>query len=744
RLAGVHLPTPPHVRSPRGRRHGFLCVPFLAAGPGLLSGLRAALAGVASSAVYIGQAEPSSGGATLDGGSPAGASVGRGLSAAAVAARPGLDQPAAVQEGGHRESERELFAVSSFPCHFTEPQLAGRQCEWLTATVRQRTAANWIAEFCDRPGNEFFCKTRTTSGTASTSLDWARRLPNYHRAMKLLLDGPGTAGLGQRRPAAGDSAAECRAAGMPQMVAKWMLGHFGVFCRRVFCEKQRVLPVVVKRFPGLSDIPGEATVKVYCPRCMEVYVPNSSRHLHVDGAYFGTGFPHLLFLSHPECRPKPPANQFAPSLYGFKIHPLAYQLQQAAAAAPSGSTATPASAPAATPGRQPKYRIASVGHAVQPAQRAPAPAVAASGCPGRPPCRGGNRVLASLTTALVDGLNSGWIKLVEDLNSALKEMGDVENWARSMERDMRRLRSCAWALESAYAEHATGAGPSAAALQKPAASPAPRSSGRRRPSPEPAASSLKPAIVRALRRSRRSCLGGRPIPLRRRFIRRLPPLQSSATSTTTTVSRRPSTGSETTTSETDSARLGADCPAVPHCGFSRDCSGRRRRPCLLRVCASATPDDVDNRRVGWRIAASSVTRLALVSSAMAGALLCLLVHLRQQPSVPPSSSRSQSGTGWLAALRPFGRACTSLASCCLALLLLLLHSAALARRRLLLCLRAGRRDLRGEDLLLLGAGPRPAMHCRLDRRGQTVRAGSVYRAQASVRDIICCTSSSPL
>uniref|UniRef100_A0A1I8IUW1 DUF1996 domain-containing protein n=1 Tax=Macrostomum lignano TaxID=282301 RepID=A0A1I8IUW1_9PLAT len=96
-----------HVYSRRRAvAHGFLCVPFLAAGPGLLSGLRAALAGVASSAVYIGQAEPSSGGAH----------TGRRLACRRLRwarlvgcrsrGRPGLDQPAAVQEGGHRVRER--------------------------------------------------------------------------------------------------------------------------------------------------------------------------------------------------------------------------------------------------------------------------------------------------------------------------------------------------------------------------------------------------------------------------------------------------------------------------------------------------------------------------------------------------------------------------------------------------------------------------------------------------------------
>uniref|UniRef100_T1I5E7 Casein kinase II subunit beta n=1 Tax=Rhodnius prolixus TaxID=13249 RepID=T1I5E7_RHOPR len=82
----------------------------------------------------------------------------------------------------------------------------------------------------------------------------------------------------------------------------------------------------------LSDVPGEAMVKSYCPKCMDVYTPKSSRHHHTDGAYFGTGFPHMLFMVHPEYRPKRPTTQFVPRLYGFKIHPLAYQIQQQAAA----------------------------------------------------------------------------------------------------------------------------------------------------------------------------------------------------------------------------------------------------------------------------------------------------------------------------------------------------------------------------------------------------------------------------
>ena len=71
---------------------------------------------------------------------------------------------------------------------------------------------------------------------------------------------------------------------------------------------------------GLSDVPGEAMVKLYCPKCMDVYTPKSSRHHHTDGAYFGTGFPHMLFMVHPEYRPKRSPNQFVPRLVNYTLY----------------------------------------------------------------------------------------------------------------------------------------------------------------------------------------------------------------------------------------------------------------------------------------------------------------------------------------------------------------------------------------------------------------------------------------
>lgn len=85
----------------------------------------------------------------------------------------------------------------------------------------------------------------------------------------------------------------CSRAGIQQMSEKYELGHFGC-CPRTNCDQARTLPV------GLSDIPGEDTVKLFCPSCLDVYVPPNSRFQTVDGAFFGRTFGSLFLLTFPE------------------------------------------------------------------------------------------------------------------------------------------------------------------------------------------------------------------------------------------------------------------------------------------------------------------------------------------------------------------------------------------------------------------------------------------------------------
>ncbi|KAF2276044.1 uncharacterized protein EI97DRAFT_433456 [Westerdykella ornata] len=78
--------------------------------------------------------------------------------------------------------------------------------------------------------------------------------------------------------------------GIQHMAEKYELQHFGT-CPRVHCNSCKVLPV------GLNDSPGHETVKLFCPSCLDVYTPPNSRFQAVDGAFFGTTFGSLFFMT---------------------------------------------------------------------------------------------------------------------------------------------------------------------------------------------------------------------------------------------------------------------------------------------------------------------------------------------------------------------------------------------------------------------------------------------------------------
>ena len=98
--------------------------------------------------------------------------------------------------------------------------------------------------------------------------------------------------------------------GLAMMKEKYMLSAFS-YCPRVLCERHNVLPI------GVSEELSTSRVKVYCPRCQDVYIPRQ-KQLDIDGAYFGTSFPHIFLKQFPELLPKGPA-KFVPKIYGFKI-----------------------------------------------------------------------------------------------------------------------------------------------------------------------------------------------------------------------------------------------------------------------------------------------------------------------------------------------------------------------------------------------------------------------------------------
>ena len=100
--------------------------------------------------------------------------------------------------------------------------------------------------------------------------------------------------------------------GLQMMKEKYAKNIFGA-CPRILCDKQLVLPI------GMSEDLSISRVKVYCPKCHEVYIPRM-KFIDVDGAYFGNSFPHIFLQTFPELKPKVGPTSFVPKIYGFKLY----------------------------------------------------------------------------------------------------------------------------------------------------------------------------------------------------------------------------------------------------------------------------------------------------------------------------------------------------------------------------------------------------------------------------------------
>jgi casein kinase II subunit beta len=181
-------------------------------------------------------------------------------------------------------------------------------------------------------GNEFFCEVDEDYIQDDFNLSGLpSQVPYYDYALELILDADAAQDeiLTEAQHAAVEAAAEAlygliharfvlTARGLAAMAEKFRSCDFGR-CPRVLCNGQPCLPV------GLSDVPRQSTVKLFCPRCEDTYYPRSKHHGNIDGAYFGTTFPHLFLMTYPQFRPPKPAEKYVPRVFGFKISPLAFE-----------------------------------------------------------------------------------------------------------------------------------------------------------------------------------------------------------------------------------------------------------------------------------------------------------------------------------------------------------------------------------------------------------------------------------
>ena len=185
--------------------------------------------------------------------------------------------------------------------------------------------STWITWFCNLKGNEFFAEVDEAFIQDDFNLvGLASQVPYYDYALDTILDIQTTGVLTEEQQQMVDSAAELlyglihqrfiiTGRGLARMCEKFEDVDFGR-CHRVLCEGQPMVPM------GQADTPRRFTVSVFCPRCNDIYFPKSSRHSSVDGAFFGTTFPHLFFLTFPSLRPPPPESTYTPRVFGFRVY----------------------------------------------------------------------------------------------------------------------------------------------------------------------------------------------------------------------------------------------------------------------------------------------------------------------------------------------------------------------------------------------------------------------------------------
>ncbi|KAL5551298.1 hypothetical protein UlMin_001474 [Ulmus minor] len=186
---------------------------------------------------------------------------------------------------------------------------------------------SWISWFCNLRGNEFFCEVDDDYIQDDFNLcGLSSQVPYYDYALDLILDVESSHGdtFTEEQNELIESAAEMlygliharyilTSKGIAAMLEKYKNYDFGR-CPRVYCCGQACLPV------GQSDIPRSSSVKIYCPRCEDIYYPRSKYQGNIDGAYFGTTFPHLFLMTYGHLKPQKASQSYVPRVFGFKIH----------------------------------------------------------------------------------------------------------------------------------------------------------------------------------------------------------------------------------------------------------------------------------------------------------------------------------------------------------------------------------------------------------------------------------------
>lgn len=216
----------------------------------------------------------------------------------------------------------------------------------------------WIQWFCGLKGHEMFCEVERSYIEDGFNLYGLRSyVSNFSDCLDLILDRIGA----DESDDSHLTQSACTlygliharyiitAHGLDAMYSKYAAKEFGT-CPLIQCYGQPVLPV------GMRDEMGVDTVEIFCPKCKCVYHPPPirSRSNHctavnqisasgaVDGAAFGTTFPHLFLMTFNNLVPDAlsPESTYVPRIFGFRVHRSGRQRNGTAADPPTRNSSS--------------------------------------------------------------------------------------------------------------------------------------------------------------------------------------------------------------------------------------------------------------------------------------------------------------------------------------------------------------------------------------------------------------------
>ncbi|RCI04994.1 casein kinase 2 regulatory subunit [Rhizopus stolonifer] len=150
------------------------------------------------------------------------------------------------------------------------------------------TEASWIGWFCSLPGHDYYLQVPKEFIADNFNIyDLSTTVPYYRQSLDMLLDSEDFSFTETIDPRIIDP---CTAmlygmihqryllteGGLNAMAERYNRGAFGM-CPRYYCSQCYVVPV------GRFDEVKKESVRLYCPSCLDIYIPSLSLYKRVDG-----------------------------------------------------------------------------------------------------------------------------------------------------------------------------------------------------------------------------------------------------------------------------------------------------------------------------------------------------------------------------------------------------------------------------------------------------------------------------